>query len=295
VIDRQQYGELLSREAAHWSGVQPDPQNPQLWQDKKLFELFFGQEYRYFLDRICSHGSRVLELGCGEGSLALELARRGMRVTAFDLSPGRIQRARDRARQTPLRHVPTFRVADLNTVPLPKQQFDCVVAHDALHHLYKLDHVLEQTQKALKQQGRFVVMDYRGMTRIRKLLAAFLFALLPTYQSYRTKWELRHRLRSFLATESSKRAALETGRRDTLHSESPFEEISQESILRQIGERFQITELRSFCPFGFYLAPKIRIPTVMKYSVAKFLKEMDDELTQCGVPGAYFFLEAKNI
>lgn len=294
MIDQQQYRKLLSKEADHWSAVQPDPRNPQLWHDEQLFEMFFGRPYRYFVNRI-NNASSVLELGCGEGFLALELARRGKRVTALDLSPERINRARERAAQMPLDHIPAFTVADLNTGSLPKQTYDCVVAHDALHHLYNLDHVLDEAKKALKKHGRLIVIDYIGMKKFRKFLAAAFYALLPTYLPYREKWNLRHRLKAFLATESDKRAALETGDTDTLHSESPFEEISQQSIIRKIKERFLITDFQTFCPLGFYLAPKVRLPNMMKYTVAKFLKEMDDELVSLGVQGAYFYLEAENV
>ncbi len=293
MIDQQRYDELLSKEAQHWSTVQPDPRNPQIWHDERIFEIFLGKEYRYFLERSCADRTSVLELGCGEGFLALELARRGLRVSAVDLSRDRIKRAQLRAAQSSVAYPPVFKVADLNTASFPKQKYDCVVAHDALHHCYNLDHVLNETQKTLKKNGRLIVIDYVGMKRVRKLLAALLYAVLPTYQPYRSKWQLRHRLKAFLATESSKRTALETGKTETLHSESPFEEISQESIIHKIRERFRITELWSFCPFGYYLAPKVRLPLMMKYGVAKFLKEMDNELVKLGVSGAYVFLEAK--
>lgn len=294
MIDKQQYRSLLLKEAAHWSAVQADPRNPQIWHDELLFEIFFGPAYRSFLDRMNSATS-VLELGCGEGFLALELARRGKRVTAIDLSPERINRARERAALTPVYHMPVFKVADLNTVALAKQVYDCVVAHDTLHHLYNLDHVLDETKKALKKHGRLLVIDYIGMKKIRKLLAASLYALLPTYLPYREKWKLRHRLPAFLTTEADKRKALQTGDLKALHSESPFEEISQQSIVQKIRERFLIRDFRTFCPFGFYLAPKVRLPKAMKYGVAKFLNEVDEELVHLGVQGAYFFLEAENV
>src|SRR5260221_13280483 len=43
-------------------------------------------------------GKRVLDYGCGHGMAAVVLARAGAIVTAFDLSPGYINEARDRAR-----------------------------------------------------------------------------------------------------------------------------------------------------------------------------------------------------
>src|SRR4051794_8719055 len=43
-------------------------------------------------------GRHVLDYGCGHGMAAVVLARAGARVTAFDLSPGYVSEARERAR-----------------------------------------------------------------------------------------------------------------------------------------------------------------------------------------------------
>src|SRR5437667_474302 len=43
------------------------------------------------------NGLRVLDYGCGHGMAAVVLARRGARVTAFDLSRGYLEEARERA------------------------------------------------------------------------------------------------------------------------------------------------------------------------------------------------------
>jgi 2-polyprenyl-3-methyl-5-hydroxy-6-metoxy-1,4-benzoquinol methylase len=292
VTTPERYEQLAAAEARHWGSVDADPQNPQLWHDDRLFDIFFGTAYRHFVDRIIAAGPEVLELGCGEGNLALELAGHGSLVTAVDLSPERIERAT--ARASSLRTLkPTFRVADVNTMRMTKQKYDCIVAHDALHHLYNLDKVLDEASQALKQNGRLITIDYVGMKTMRKLAAAFLYALLPTYQTYRYKWQLRHRLQSFFASESSKREAVESGRQDSLHHDSPFEEISQDSIIRGIRQRFDVVEIFTFSPFWFYLAPKIRTPRSWKYAVARLLKKMDDLLLAIGVGGAYVFLEAK--
>ena len=57
-----------------------------------------------FVERTVALGrpGRLLDLPCGEGRHALELARRGHRVTGVDLSPAAVDRARDEARRAGL-------------------------------------------------------------------------------------------------------------------------------------------------------------------------------------------------
>lgn len=292
--DYQRYQELISRESRHWGEVRPDPDNPQLWHDPELYEIFFGIEYRSFIERIVAKRGTVLELGCGEGKLALELAQRGMTVTAIDLSTERVQRANETARVSGFGSRVTFLVDDLNTASLPPETYDNVVAHDALHHILEIDRLCEEVRKSLRPGGSFIVWDFVGMGPLRKLFAALLYAVVPTYQPYMAKWNLRHRLPAFLAGERSKRAALEKGSSSLLHPDSPFEEISQRSMIDAILKRFTITERRTFAPFFYYLAPKVRFPRAIRYSLARSLKRADDMLLRFRFSeGAYFFLEAR--
>ena len=291
---RNQYDDLIAKESHHWDEVRQDPQNPQIWHDPILFDIFFGKEHGRFVEYAFAHGPRILELGCEEGDLSIQLASRGMDVTAIDLSADRIERARALARGLELQIQPNWIVADLNTFPLPQNGYDCVVAHDSLHHILHLDRLCEQVLHSLKPGGYFVVMDYIGMGLLRKVLAGFLYAVLPTYQPYRAKWQLRKRLRGFLATERQKRNTLDQGSLEALHHDSPFEEISQQSIVAEIMNRFEVMELHTFCPFCFYLAAKVRVPSGWKYPIAQFLRGFDDLIVRSRLArGAYVLIAAR--
>lgn len=289
----EQYKHLLRKEALAWGTTRPDPSNPQLWHDDNLFELFFGGEYRWLTTRAIASGPDVLELGCGEGSLSVALAKQGCRVTGIDLSEDRIARARATAGAAGLTDRTAFSVADLNRVTLPVKAYTCVVAHDALHHILDLEHLLSEVRKTLKPGGTFVVMDYCGMGRFRRLMAAGLAAILPTYQPYSLKWRSRKHLGSFLANESAKRQAIADGKSGPLHAESPFEGISQESLIRTLASNFETVRLETFLPFWFYIAPKIRVGKRLRHSAAKMFKSLDDGLRALGVPGAYFVFEGR--
>lgn len=55
-----------------------------------------------WIDRAFGPGMHVLEVGCGTGTEAAHLARRGVEVTAIDISESMVQRARDRVREASL-------------------------------------------------------------------------------------------------------------------------------------------------------------------------------------------------
>jgi SAM-dependent methyltransferase len=294
-MKRENYDALISREAAHWSIGARDADNPQIWDDEQLFEIFYGREYRHLLGCVQESGPRVLELGCGSGGTALALAERGLLVTGIDLSPARVDAARKEALRRGLGERTVFIEGDLNLMPLPASSFDCVVAHDALHHILELGLLLDRVRGALVPGGRLVVMDYVGMGRLRRVMAAAMFALLPTHRPYRSKWGLRRRLGSFLASEKRKRDALAGGTRTLLHAGSPFEEISGPSIPAEISSRFRVGEYFTFCPFWYYLAPKLKLPGSWRYPAARALHRLDGAMLRIRPrAGAHIFITAYN-
>jgi SAM-dependent methyltransferase len=78
-------------------------------------------------------GLRVLDYGCGHGMAAVVLARRGARVTAFDLSPGYLAEAVDRACANGV--AVEFIQADGERLPFADGSFDRVWGNAVLHHL----------------------------------------------------------------------------------------------------------------------------------------------------------------
>lgn len=78
-------------------------------------------------------GKRVLDYGCGHGMAAVVLARRGATVTAFDLSPGYVREAEERAAANGVSV--RFVVADGERLPFADQSFDAVWGSAVLHHL----------------------------------------------------------------------------------------------------------------------------------------------------------------
>jgi 2-polyprenyl-3-methyl-5-hydroxy-6-metoxy-1,4-benzoquinol methylase len=102
---------------------------------------------------------RILEIGCGRGSLAHQLAiLTGARVTGVDLSLRFIEHAAATYQHARL----NFIVADLSvTNPANDQeQYDFIVGNGILHHLYHhLDTFLPALARWLKPTGRLIFWE----------------------------------------------------------------------------------------------------------------------------------------
>src|SRR5258708_40292042 len=81
-------------------------------------------------------GEQVLDVGCGTGTLAIEVARRvGRAGRVAGVDPGTQQIARARAKAA-RRNVPVeFQVGVIEQLPSPDQTFDVVFSTLMMHHL----------------------------------------------------------------------------------------------------------------------------------------------------------------
>jgi SAM-dependent methyltransferase len=81
-------------------------------------------------------GDRLLDIGCGPGTLTADLADAVSpgRVVAIDLSPAVVEEAAGHARERGLDNI-TFEVGDFRHASLSSAMFDVVHAHQVLQHL----------------------------------------------------------------------------------------------------------------------------------------------------------------
>lgn len=92
-------------------------------------------------------GESVLDLGCGDGALTLEIVRRGAHVVAVDSSPEMVVAARSNGLDA--------RVVDGHALPF-HSEFDAVFSNAALHWMIRPDEVIRGVRRALRPGGRFV-------------------------------------------------------------------------------------------------------------------------------------------
>jgi arsenite methyltransferase len=89
-----------------------------------------GPESTEELIALChiSEGKYVLDVGCGVGVTPCFIAKRyGCRVVGVDISPGMVERSRERAEREGLADRVDFRVADAQDLPFENALFDAVI------------------------------------------------------------------------------------------------------------------------------------------------------------------------
>jgi demethylmenaquinone methyltransferase/2-methoxy-6-polyprenyl-1,4-benzoquinol methylase len=122
-------------------------------------------------------GARVLEIGCGTGSLTALLAARGARVTALDQNPEMLERARARLRSAGEAVTWLERTAS-EIDALPAAGFDAVVLSLSLSEMSTSERgfVLRESLRRLAAGGILAAGDeVRPRRRLQRLMRA-LFA-----------------------------------------------------------------------------------------------------------------------
>ncbi len=122
----------------------------------------YSRNRQPFGEWIVSHyrlqpNERVLELGCGTGSMWRDVALpAGCHVTLTDLSPGMLETARDNTQHL---HA-DYACCDAMSLPYPDGAFDAVIANMMLYHVPDIDRALGEIRRVLKPEGRFFAATF---------------------------------------------------------------------------------------------------------------------------------------
>jgi 2-polyprenyl-6-hydroxyphenyl methylase / 3-demethylubiquinone-9 3-methyltransferase len=112
-------------------------------------------------------GQVVVDVGCGGGLLAEEMAARGANVIGVDPSAGSLATARAHAARSGL--AIDYRAGIGERLPLGDASADIVYCVDVLEHVTDLDAVVRETARVLKPGGLYL-FDTINRTRLSKII-----------------------------------------------------------------------------------------------------------------------------
>jgi 2-polyprenyl-3-methyl-5-hydroxy-6-metoxy-1,4-benzoquinol methylase len=124
--------------------VIPRQVDPNLWNEHIA---------RYAFAARLSRGRRVLDLGCGTGYGAFELAPTALSVTGLDLAHDAVEYARTNYSRRNLRWLQS----SCTTLPLREASFDLVIAFEVIEHLPDWERLIEEARRVLAPGGQFIV------------------------------------------------------------------------------------------------------------------------------------------
>jgi ubiquinone/menaquinone biosynthesis C-methylase UbiE len=114
--------------------------------------------------------ARLLDCGCGPGSISCDFARilSAGHVTGIDREESQIELARSRASEQQLTNM-TFKVGSIYELPFPDSSFDVVFAHAIFEHISSPDKALAEILRVFRLRST--------VTPISKLPTGVIFML----------------------------------------------------------------------------------------------------------------------
>ena len=155
------------------------------------FVSALGQEVVELLDP--QPHEHILDVGCGDGTLAQFMSKRGAKVRCIDSSPDMLAAAQQKGIE--------ISVLDAQQLTF-EHEFDAVFSNAALHWMLQPDAVLQGIYRALKRPGRFVG-ELGGKGNLHTIITAIADTLqrrglhyadydpwyFPTAEEYQTRME----------------------------------------------------------------------------------------------------------
>jgi ArsR family transcriptional regulator len=114
----------------------------------------------------------IADLGAGEGLVSQLLAHRARQVWCIDNSPRMVEVGTELAQKNQLANL-TYKLGDIEQVPLADKSVDLAILSQALHHAHHPQHAVDEAFRILRPGGQVLILDLNEHTfeKARELYA----------------------------------------------------------------------------------------------------------------------------
>jgi ubiquinone/menaquinone biosynthesis C-methylase UbiE len=241
-LGTQAFFDRLDREFYTW--------NSPLHEKRPFDRLFPYEEFK---------NGKILEIGCGLGTMLMNWAKGGANCTGVDLNPTSVEQTIKRFKINDLEA--TIRLEDANHLPFDGNQFDYAYSWGVLHHSPNLETSIKELFRVLKPGGGFGIMLYNRHSLLQWYMTDYVEGFLHNERQWLTPLELNSRYGDGHREEGNPHTWPIT-QKEGLEMINPH---SKDCKVRILGTDIDFA-LRYILPgFGKYL------PTVLKKSLARRL------------------------
>ena len=168
---RQNHWDSIAQKRDNWRGLGG-------WYHRRLIEI-----YQFLV----SPNQRVLEIGCGTGSLLARL--KPSRGVGIDFSAEMIARAKERHPELELHQMDAHDLSSL------EGEFDVIIFSDTVNDLWDVQRALEQTKKLCTPRTRLILNFYNHFWQVPLTLAQNLNLAAPMlHQNWLTREDVNNML-----------------------------------------------------------------------------------------------------
>jgi 2-polyprenyl-3-methyl-5-hydroxy-6-metoxy-1,4-benzoquinol methylase len=99
---------------------------------------------------------KVLDAGCGNGSLSFRLAKEGMNITGIDITKDNIDFSNNVKNKLKIDNI-NFKKMSITNIKLPKNSFDIIISSEVLEHIEDDNKAVKELNKVLKKGGECII------------------------------------------------------------------------------------------------------------------------------------------
>ncbi|VVB56326.1 Methyltransferase domain protein [uncultured archaeon] len=225
---------------------------------------YFVYAINYTKEKVGDKNLRGLFIGCIEGNPSpdMSLMETGLysKIDVMDIAEGLLKKQRMVASERGLKEIEYIN-QDFNKFILERNQYDVIWAIGTVHHIEKLEHLFDQVQNALKDNGIFIIREYIGANRFQysetqlKIINEILSILPEKYKIQEDGITVKKNIERPDIAE--------------LIKHDPTESVRSEDIIPLVKERFEIIKLA-------YTGGTILHP-LLSYIASNFERDEDAE------------------